>query len=356
MKVTTTPSQTPAATTTTAATLAATTKARSSEGPAARVLSRTALFYADGADAASDRPAHVRAGSGCCFVDVPGANGSFGKRLAVVQDDALFVALVDVKTGKVGHIDLPAIDGVRQFDKLRGNKALKLDLEACASVVVDGKNALLAMGSGSTTAREVFVLVTVDPKASAPVVEQFSAASFFKGLHKNHDFAGDELNVEGFVVDGDRMKFFNRGNGAGDAVDAVGEVSFSALLAHLRDPLAVAAPAIGKVKGFDLGAIDGTRLTFTDATKGPDGSVVFLAAAEASPNTYDDGEVKGTAVGILKADGSVVTIPLLDEKGALLKDKVEGITLDPADPKRAYVVVDKDDPHAPAELLIVQLP
>ena len=120
--------------------------------------------------------------------------------------------------------------------------------------------------------------------------------------------------------------------------------------------MAVAPPTLSKVKAFDLGAIDGTRLTFTDATRGHDGSVVFLAAAEASPNTYDDGEVKGTAVGVLKADGSVVTMPLLDERGRPLTDKVEGICLDPTDAKRAWVVVDKDDPGAAAELLIVQLP
>ncbi|MDP2341605.1 MAG: hypothetical protein Q8O67_11660 [Deltaproteobacteria bacterium] len=318
---------------------------------AARVLSRQKLFYEAGADASRDRPAHVRAGSGCAIVDVPGQ----GKRLAVVQDDANFIALVDTKTGKVGHIELPAgPGGLRQFDKLRGNKADKLDLESMASVVVDGKAALFCMGSGSTARREVFVLVTLGHEG--PVVEELPAGSFFKGLHNNHMFAGDELNVEGLIVDGDRARFFNRGNGAGEASDAVGEVSFSALLRHLRDPLLHAAPPLGKVQDFDLGAIGGIRLTFTDATRHPDGRTVFLAAAEDSPNTYDDGEVKGTAVGILGDDGRTTIIPLLDERGAPLKDKVEGIAIDPNDPRRAFVVIDKDDPTAPAELLVVQLP
>lgn len=318
---------------------------------ACRVLSRTKLFYDVGADASRDRPAHVRAGSGCCFVDIP----KVGRRLAVVQDDALFVALVDVKTGKVGHVELPAADGVRQFDAGRGNKAAKLDLESASPVVVDGKPGLLAMGSGSTGAREVFVLVTFDALGEA-TVEQLPAARFFKGLHTNHDFAGDELNVEGMVVDGDRVRFFNRGNGAGDAIDAVGEVSLSSLLQHLRDPLAHAAPGIANVKGFDLGSVGGTRLTFTDATRHPDGRTLFLAAAEASPNTYDDGVVMGTALGVLRDDGSTDITPIVDERGQLLTDKVEGITIDPADPKRAFVVVDKDDATAPAELLIIQLP
>ncbi len=318
---------------------------------AARVLSRQQLFYEAGADPARDRPAHVRAGSGCAIIDVPGR----GKRLAVVQDDANFIALVDPKSGKVGHIELPAgACGLRQFDKARGNKADKLDLESMASVVVGGKPALFCMGSGSTARREVFVLVTLGKDGA--VVEELKAAAFFKGLHNNPTFAGDELNVEGLVIDGDRARFFNRGNGAGVASDAVGEVSFSALLKHLRDPLLHGAPALTKVKDFDLGQVDGVRLTFTDATRHPDGRTIFLAAAEASPNTYDDGEVKGTAIGVLGEDGRTTIVPLLDERGRLLKDKVEGIAIDPNDPRRAFVVIDKDDAKAPAELLVVQLP
>ena len=113
---------------------------------AARVESRRALRYEAGADVDTDRPAHVRAGSGCAFVDVPGV----GRRLAVVQDDCNFIALVDVAaSGKAGvsAIALPrGPAGFRQFDSGRGNKSHKLDLESVASVSVDGAPALLAMG------------------------------------------------------------------------------------------------------------------------------------------------------------------------------------------------------------------
>src|SRR5688572_25398260 len=89
-----------------------------------RVLSRRPLHYAEGADAKLDRPAHVRAGSGCSFIE--------GTRtLAVVQDDSNFLALVDVDTGKTRAITLPAgVGGLRQFDSKRGNKKQKMDLEA----------------------------------------------------------------------------------------------------------------------------------------------------------------------------------------------------------------------------------
>jgi hypothetical protein len=316
-----------------------------------RVVSRQKLLYAAGADAAVDRPAHVRAGSGCTFVDVPGQ----GLRLAVVQDDAAFLALVDPKSGRTTSIELPAgPGGLRQFDTARGNKMDKLDLESLAAVELDGHPALVAMGSGSASVREVFVVVHLGD--DGPRVEQLPAGAFFAALKKHKAFAGDELNVEGFVVDGERARFFNRGNGQGVAVDAVGEVSFPRLLEHLRDPLAHAAPTLREVRAFDLGAIDGTRLTFTDATRHPDGRTLFLAAAEASPNAIDDGEVMGCAIGVLHDDGTTTLVPLLDERGGPLRDKVEGIAIDPRDPKKAWIVVDKDDATAPAELLQVRLP
>jgi hypothetical protein len=323
----------------------------------ARVLSRRPLRYDDGADATRDRPAHVRAGSGCAFIDIPGV----GRRLAVVQDDAHFIALVDVDRdvgrGGVGAIELPAgPGGLRQFDSTRGNKKDKLDLEALVSLTVDGRPALLGIGSGSggTARREHLVLCTFDDDGAA-TVEVFAGSAFYRELARK-SFTGDERNLEGAVVVGDRLRLFNRGNGAGEARDAVGEVSLTQLLRHLRDPLLHAAPPLQQVQALHLGDVDGTRLTVTDAAVHPDGRTLFLAAAEASPNTWDDGEVKGTALGVLGKDGTTTLWPLLDEQGLALTDKVEGIAVDPTNPKRAFVVVDKDDPHAPADLLVVSLP
>ena len=293
----------------------------------------------------------MRAGSGLAIVDVPG----LGRRLAVVQDDANFIALVDPHTGRVDVIDLPAgPGGVRQFDKLRGNKMDKFDLESLVAVDFDGRAGLLCFGSGSAAAREVVVVVRFGD--TGPNVRVVPASAFFKQLRARADFAGDELNIEGAVVVGDRLRLFNRGNGAGHAVDAIVDVSLSQLLKHLDDPLLHAAPTLGAAQAVDLGAVAGTRLTFTDATRHPDGRTLFVAAAEASPNAIDDGDVVGTAIGVLHDDGRTTIVPLIDERGRLLLDKVEGITIDPARPDHAWVVVDKDDPTLPADLLLVQLP
>ncbi len=334
------------------------TKAADGAGGPAHVRARRQLFYSAGADPARDRPAHVRAGSGCAFVDVPG----LGRRLAVVQDDARFIALVDVKSRAVDVVELPAgAGGARTFDKQRGNKMDKLDLEAVCALTLDGAPALLALGSGSAAPRETLVLTRFT--ADGPVVEELPAHALFARLRATRSFAGGELNVEGMAIideahggaPGGTLRLFNRGNGTPPAVDATADLPLVAVLAHLRDPLACAAPAPTNVVAHELGTIDGTRLTFTDACATARG-VAFLAAAEASPNAIDDGEVKGTAIGLVRPDGSRVLVPILDERGRPLTDKVEGVAFDPASPGTAFVVVDKDDPRAPAELLSVTLP
>lgn len=87
----------------------------------AQVLNRWPLYYSAGADIELDRPAHVRAGSGLT---------NLGTRLALIQDDANFVAILDPLTKTVDSIALPALPcRQRQFDDLRGNRLAKLDLE-----------------------------------------------------------------------------------------------------------------------------------------------------------------------------------------------------------------------------------
>ena len=73
--------------------------ARASPSVAAVVVTRAPLHYAEGADASIDRPAHVRAGSSLAWV--PGG-------IALVQDDANFIAVVDPHDGSARAITMPA--------------------------------------------------------------------------------------------------------------------------------------------------------------------------------------------------------------------------------------------------------
>ncbi|HEU0301913.1 MAG TPA: hypothetical protein VFR37_20830 [Longimicrobium sp.] len=315
----------------------------------ARVVRILPLAYAEGADAALDRPAHVRAGSGLAWI---------GGALAIMQDDAGFVALADPATGRCRAITLPAGEGgVRQFDDGRGNKRFKLDLESCVAVPDgEGGEVLAGFGSGCSPVRQR-VLLVMDAAGATPRVELRDATAFYARLRAAAEFAGSELNVEGAAWRAGRIVLLNRGNGAtGDArgpVDAVCSVDWTALRAYLDDPAAHPPPVPESIRSYDLGAMSGCRLAFTDAAAIGD-ALVYTATAEASPNAVDDGPVAGSAVGIIDVDGSARWTVLEDADGARFGGKVEGVA-GGARPGTLFVVVDRDDPYRPSELCEVEL-
>jgi hypothetical protein len=289
-----------------------------------------------GADEARDLPGHVRAGSGL---------RRWGERLVVVQDDVNALALLDERADTVTPLVLPAgAGGRRHFSEHRGNKAAKMDLEACV-VLPDGR--LLAIGSGSTPAREHLVVVDADHH-----VRVVDAAPLFEHLRARRDFAGSELNLEGAVVVGDRLRLFQRGNGAvvdgHAAANAVGDLEIAAVLRWLDD--GDPSPTLLSVQRVDLGDVRGVPFGFTDATALPDGRIVFLAGAEDSPDTYRDGEVLGARVGLLEGE-RVVLAEVVDAAGGKTSLKLEGVDFVGFAPARGIelvVVADMDDPEVPA--------
>jgi hypothetical protein len=316
---------------------------------AARVVRSLPLLYADGADPALDRPAHVRSASGLAWVDGV---------LAVIQDDAHFVAVADPRTGLCRALTLPAGEGgARQFDDVRGNKRFKLDLEACTAVPDrEGGEVLLAFGSGSTAARES-VLMVWGLAGPAPEIRLFPAPAFYAGLRAAGDFAGSELNVEGAAYHAGRILLVNRGNGAPsaarEAVDAVCSVDWPRLRDHLHDPAASPPPPPEEVVRYDLGTLGGSRLTFTDLAA-TDAGLCFTAAAEDSPNAVDDGPVTGSAVGWVDAEGAATLVAVTDAEGAPLVEKIEGIAPGTR-PGTLLLCTDPDAPDVPSRLLEVEV-
>ncbi len=309
----------------------------------ARVVERRGLFYADGADAREDRPAHVRAASGLVW---------FSGELLMVQDDAAFLALVDPSSRRTRAVALPrGPGGHRQFDDARGNKADKLDLEA---VLVAG-DLVVGLGSGATAARRRALLFDGGEAQIAP------AEDLYLSLAESAELAGSELNIEGAAMLGDgRVRLFQRGNGdpgrALPPVDATVDLVAAELVAYLSG--AAAAPRVQRaaIAQYRLGELAGVRLTFTDAAVEPDsGRLFYLACAERSPDAVRDGEVLGSVLGVfdeLDGDRPLRFALLCDERGGPLAVKAEGLAFGAGG--ELHVVLDADDPARPSDLCRIE--
>ncbi len=293
----------------------------------ARVVATRTLVYDRPADPGEDRPDHVRAASGLAME---------GSQLIVIQDDASFLAVVT--PSGVSAVKLPrGLDGRRRFEVSLGNKLDKLDLESC--VVVDDE--LWAFGSGSLPIRDKVCVV----QHGVPRVRE--AGPLFNRIR---DLLGGAVNIEGAARVHDELWLFHRGNtGPDDQGPAVIRFDLPALRTWLAAEGAL--PAISSIDGYDLGAVDGVRLGFTDAVADGD-HVFYLATAERTPNAIDDGQIVGSQIGVIH-DGQVRAATLVAPDGAPVK--AEGITLDRARPQHAWVALDCDDPDQPALLFDVEL-
>jgi len=263
-----------------------------------------------------------------------------GERLVIVQDDVNVLVLRHGE--RTGAVLLPAGEGGRRrFETAHGNKHAKLDLEACAALP-DGR--LVAFGSGSTRARERLVVL-----GEADSVRVVDAPALYAQLRGEAAFAGSELNVEGALVVSDALRLFQRGNGAplagASPVNATVDLSLQEFVRWLDGGSSL--PLLHDVTQYDLGHTQGVPFTFTDAALMCDGRVAFLACAEASPDTYRDGEVLGCCFGI--SDYKSVRLgPIVHADGHPTRLKLEGIESRPASPGSFDVVADMDRPDEPA--------
>jgi hypothetical protein len=306
--------------------------ARLDTAATARVVARKALRY-DAALAVQVGAGWVRAGS---------ALARFGKRLMMVQDDALWLAWWD-EQGTLRAEPLPADE---RGERLFSDKRRKPDFEA--AVVMSQR--LVVFGSGSLPTRERIALIEVGGGAQVLAVPTLYAL-----LKGQPGFAGRQLNIEGALVERDRVVLFSRGNAAAFAAeqgfDASIELDVSELERYLASPTIAAPPTLRQLQQYRLGEIASVRLTLTDAAL-RDGQRFYVAAAEASPDAVADGQILGTSFGVLEEQPRYAHIEA--EDGSPLRDKVEGL----APGERAgewLAITDPDDAARPAELLTLQV-
>lgn len=158
-------------------------------------------------------------------------------------------------------------------------KALKPDYEAITSY----NDTIYIFGSGSTSNRNKMVAVPEKDKSNFKEVDLSDLYTVMQSFSK---IDASEFNIEGVVHDGSSWYFLQRGNGPSSRNGI-----FTVNGQNLENDFSI---LYNEVK---LPKINGVQSTFTDAIF-VDNILYFLATAEDSKSVYEDGEVKGSLIGI----------------------------------------------------------
>jgi hypothetical protein len=268
-----------------------------------------------------------------------------GQRLFVVADDEHALAAFDLGGEHTGRLHR-LFDGELP-DEPKTRKAAKPDLEALAHLPPwphCPQGALLALGSGSRPQRQRAALLAFNAAGGIDGVREIDLSPLYEPLQARHA----QLNIEGAFVAAGRFCLLQRGNQASPVNVLIGYDWLA-----IQPWLDGTAPAPEPVSStpLDLGDIESVPLCFTDGAALPDGGWVFCAAAEATDDNYADGPCRGSAVGVVAADGRLLGVWTLS-----LRCKAEGIAVTVANGMlQLLLVTDPDDRDQPALLLSASL-
>jgi len=251
---------------------------------------------------------------------LPSASGIelIGPLAYVISDDAPFVYLLDAAT-------LAMVAQVRLFESAefgsgRLPKSTKADLEALTALTwPDGQVGVLALGSGSTAARENGWFVPV----SGGVPRQVALAPLY-ALLLAHLPAGIPLNLEAAAANDAELLLFQRTVGLADGA-LLFRVPLAATLRFLAG--SGAAPAVPAPERFPLPRLDGRPAGFSGATFAG-GHLFVTASVEDTDDPVLDGVVLGSFVGVVDLESHAGTFARLAwADGRAYRGKVEGLAV-----------------------------
>ena len=280
----------------------------------------------------TQRPSHLSAASGLVALD---------DHLYVVADDELQLGRFPKQGDAAGEL-IRILPGELPLPP-KERKRAKPDFEALVHVPAFGRcphGALLAMGSGSTSARHRAVLLPLDAN------QQLSGEQRVVDLRVLHDAVAQNFgvpNVEGALLTDDRVLLFQRGN-KGAGINAIITFARGHFEAVLRGDAIAITPL--DVQRYDLGVVNNVPLGFSDAALLANGTILFAAIAEDTDNAYADGPCAGAAIGSIDANGELQRIVRTREPA-----KIEGLCVvrEGVDAE-LWLVTDADDASVPATL------
>ncbi len=180
----------------------------------------------------------------------------------------------------------------------------KADFEA----ITHFGDSLYVFGSGSTEKRNKMIQVnSIDKK----IIATNDLTDLYAVLQNFGEIKPEDFNLEGAIYNGESWFLVNRGNGSSNK-----NVLFTIEGKNLTNDFTILSNA------YKLPKIKGVRSSFTDAVL-VDNSIYFLATAEDTESTYDDGEVLGSLIGRI----NLKTMKIDFTQKISSTHKFEGLTL-----------------------------
>ena len=290
--------------------------------------------------AGSGRPHHLSAASGLVRA---------GNYTYVVADDEHHLGVFSADDHRRAGRLLRLRRGTLPLDKA-ARKRHKPDFEALLALPPFGNyrhGALFALGSGSKPNRRGSVLLALNADGSARGPPRpIGLMNWFTRLQREFR----KVNLEGAFIDSEHIGLLQRGN-KGNSRNALIRIALAPVLDAIAGKRALPVPKLADVTDFGLGAVDGVPLCFTDGAALPAGGFVFTAVAEATEDSYADGECVGAAIGMIDRDDRLRALwqlePKLKVEGIEARSTGRGLEL--------TVVTDADRASVPAQLLTVRL-
>ncbi len=212
--------------------------------------------------------------------------------LYLISDNSSYLYKYHLKKNQLEKI--PLIENPNQNTP----KKEKLDLEA----ITFNNNNLILIGSGSTKNRTQSFIYNLKNQ----LVSKQDLSKIYLEFIQKINIKPDELNIEGYFLYNQNHYFFQRGNGE-NSKNGV----FVLKNNNTIDFTSIQLPKIKHVEA-----------TFTDAIL-IDQTIYFLASAEDTISTYEDGEVMGTLFGSMDLETFQINFTYQISN----KHKFEGLTL-----------------------------
>lgn len=214
--------------------------------------------------------------------------------LFVISDSSNFLYQYDID--KKLLLKFPLVkDAKENIEKVN-----KPDLES----ITKYGNQLIMLGSGSTQKRNTMFSLDL----GSDTLQTQDLTELYQNLKTVGSFSDDQLNIEGAIYAHQTMLLFQRGNSKNS------QNGIFIIPNNQEDGI--------RFVPISLPTLDDIETTFTDAILVND-KIYFLACAENTESTYEDGEVLGTILGIMHAPTfEIIDVQLLSEH-----QKFEGITL-----------------------------